>query len=111
MALEDDSYYWFLHPLFEQLQEATGQYIDLYGNAVFDGEGLTALEMMLRDARTMGMSQLESGSVHVGIEVRPVPRELYKDVSKEQFLTLLDQWEAIVKRARAMGGQVVCFGD
>jgi hypothetical protein len=29
ISLDNDGYYWFLHPLFEDLRAATGQYIDL----------------------------------------------------------------------------------
>ena len=53
LGLEDDGYYWFLHPLFERLAGETGQYIDLYGDALFAGPDLLALSRMLSEARRL----------------------------------------------------------
>ena len=40
LAFGDDGYYWFLYPMFESLFAETGQFIDLYGYALFAGADL-----------------------------------------------------------------------
>lgn len=104
LALDDDGYYWFLHPLFEELSGATGQYIDLYGNAAFAGPDLDALGRMLSAARRLIEAQPKSWEVHTGTQV-------YKPVDRAEFLRLLGRWEQVLERARQTGCPVVCFGD
>jgi hypothetical protein len=111
LALNDDGYYWFLHSLFGELHEATGQYIDLYGDAVFTGPGLDALERILSKARRLVAVQPEAWEVHTGTQELPVRREIYKSVERAEFLRLLGVWEQAVARARQTGRAVVCFGD
>jgi hypothetical protein len=72
LALDDDGYYWFLHPLFEELQASTGQYIDLYGDAAFVGANLDALGRILSAARRLVEAQPKSWKVHTGTQMLPV---------------------------------------
>jgi hypothetical protein len=111
LFLEDDGYYWFLHPLFERLAVETGQYIDLYGDGSFAGEKLAALERVLAEARQFVRSQPEAWSVHVGTQVSPERRELYRPVERQAMLALLDRWDVAIERARQLGRPIVCFGD
>src|SRR4051812_32375630 len=89
----DDGYYWFLHPLFEELRVVTGEYIDLYGDAAFIGPDLDALERMLSAARRLVEAQPEFWEVHTGTQVRPVHREVHKPVERAEFLRRLGRWE------------------
>jgi hypothetical protein len=109
--LEDDAPYWFLHPLFERLATQTGQYIDLYGDASFAGEQLTALREMLIEAQRLAESQPDSWQVHVGTQVLPLHQECFKRLDREVLLRLLATWERVVARAEELGRPVVCFGD
>jgi hypothetical protein len=111
LQLDNDGYYWFLHPLFEQLAAETGQYVDLYGDASFNGDALAALEQTLAAARDLVTSQPATWRVHVGTQTMPARKELYKIVEKTRFFELLDQWERIVARAKQSNRPVVCFGD
>jgi hypothetical protein len=129
LFLDDDGYYWFLHPLFGRLQAETGQYIDLYGDASFVGESLAALERLLLEARTLIESQPDTWDVHVGTQILPKGRDLFKvegrkivgnwesvkevfkAVHRDQFLELIARWEKVIARARELGRPVVCFGD
>ncbi len=111
LFLQSDGYYWFLHPLFERLAAETGQHIDLYGDASFAGESLVALERALAEARRLVNSQPEEWSVHVGTQVSPEYRDLYRPVERKAMLALLDRWEIVIERARQLGQPVVCFGD
>ena len=114
VSFDDDDnggYYWFLHPLFERLAQATGQYIDLYGSAEFRGDDLVALDGTLREARQLVLAQPQRWSVHVGTQTAPVRRELFKDVERSTFLALIDGLIDLVTQARTTGRPVVCLGD
>jgi hypothetical protein len=129
LYLEDDGYYWFLHPLFDRLQGETGQYIDLYGDASFDGAALASLERMLAEGRELVESQRDRWQVHVGTQIIPTDKalfkaagskmvgqwerekELYKPVQRSAFLELIARWQRVVDRAKELGRPVVCFGD
>jgi hypothetical protein len=111
LHLDNDGYYWFLHPLFEQLAGETGQYIDLYGDAMFAGRDLDALERTLSAARRLVETHPDSWKVHIGTQVEPTFRELYRSVEHSVFLELLAVWDQAIERARRTGRAVVCFGD
>src|SRR5205807_406471 len=78
LFLEDDGYYWFLHPLFERLRGETEQYIDLYGDASFMDGALLALERSLVEARAVIESQPDAWEVHVGTQIIPTEKDLFK---------------------------------
>jgi hypothetical protein len=107
----DEGYYWFLHPLFERLAAETGQYIDLYGNAMFAGPNLAALGRMLAEARRLVEAQPVSWQVHIGTQFSPTHREVFKAVERAEFLRLLGVWEHAARRAGELGRSVICFGD
>lgn len=109
--INDEAPYWFLYPLFERLWKETGQYIDLYGDASFAGDGLIALKRMLADARTLTEAQPPLWQVHIGTQTAPVRRELYQPVERDALLALIGSWRKIVERAEELGKPVVCFGD
>lgn len=117
LSLESDGYYCFLHPLFERLRAETGQYIDLYGEASFTDEALTALERLLLDARALVAAQPETWEVFTGTQFSNVDgrwqklRDKYDAVCRDRFLELITQWQQITARARELGRPVVCFGD
>jgi hypothetical protein len=64
ITLDDDGYYWFLHPLFERLANDTGEFIDLYGDACFKDKNLNALKSVLSEARSHVRKQRKSWSVY-----------------------------------------------
>jgi hypothetical protein len=103
LELEDDGYYWFLHPLFERLAAETGQYIDLYGNATFFGEDLDSLERTLTAAQELVLSQPEAWEVLTNGRAGTVQRV--------QLLQLLDTWEDAIRAAKEQGRPIICFGD
>src|SRR5437763_214199 len=111
LQLNDDGYYWFLAPLFGRLQSETRQFIDLYGDATFSDSRLAALERMLAEALRLVQAQPATWRVHTGTQISPERKDLYDEVSKDRFLTLLKKWEEIVARAKKIGKPVVCFGD
>jgi hypothetical protein len=118
LFLEDDGYYWYLHPLFEELRAATGQYIYLYGDASFSGPMLTALEEIVSRAQDLVDRQPATWNVCVGQELVPWEKGARKHskprfavVAKDQFLALLNRWQDLIIRAKKSQRSVVCIGD
>lgn len=112
MFLDDDGYYWFLWPLFQELFEETGQFIDLYGNACFESENLARLGQILERAQILVNTQPETWSVSVGIQTHQShSHEVFQQVSKTHFLKLLNQWQSLLRLAEQSGQGIVAFGD
>lgn len=111
VQLTEGAAYCFLHPLFGKLADEMGQYIDLYGDASFAGEGLAALKRTLAEARRLAEAQPDTWQVHIGIQISPVRRELYERLDRAVLLDLLTAWDRVVARAEESGRPVVCFGD
>ena len=63
-SFEDDGYYWFLHPLFEELKQRTGQYTDLYGCAAFSGHTLNELKSSITGATQLAQLQPDTWEVN-----------------------------------------------
>jgi hypothetical protein len=112
IELDDDGCYWFLQPYFAStLCNETGQYIDLYGDAQFEGKNLVALRRLLAEVRAVVLAQPPSWDVHRGTQIKPVYKEVRSPVERERLLSLLDAWERIIDRAEQLKRRVVCFGD
>ena len=110
---DTEGYYWFLEPLFAELYKTTGQYIDLYGGAIFHGEALKALAEMLLTAHEQVSAQPESWEVVTSIQLDSVPgsQEIRKTVHKQGMLALLDKLEAATHRAQSTGCYINFWGD
>ena len=111
VSFDNDGYYWYLHPLFEDLYQRTGQYIDLYGHAVFSGANLSAFAEMLSNAKDRISQQPDTWDVHIGTLTAPERKELYSPVDKYQFLNLIRELDDIASMAAKMDRRVVCIGD
>lgn len=110
-SLDDDGYYWFLHPFFEKLRAETGQYIDLYGIASFQGDERTALARMLAEVRALVEAKPDSWVGYDESKLQPVYEEIPKPVKRLRFLELLTHWQIIVDRALELDRAVLCIGD
>lgn len=111
LPFDSEGYYWFLHPLFVKLYEKTGEYIDLYGDASFEGASLEALRDTLEQGKQMVAAQPETWEVHHGTQTVPVHKELYEPVSRAKFQRFLEEFREIVAKANFVNGRVICFGD
>lgn len=108
---ENAGYYWFLYPLFKDLTKQTGQHIDLYGNAVFGGDTLDALEKTLALAHLLVDAQLDNWEVRTGIRIKPMVQEVYAVIDKQEMNILLAKLEGAVRQAKSTGAYVSFFGD
>ncbi|MCX6367244.1 MAG: hypothetical protein NTX57_11115 [Armatimonadetes bacterium] len=111
LFLDDDGYYWFLHPLFEQLAKETGQYIDLYGTALFEGISIHPLQEVLTQAHQQIENQSGTWRVSIGFQTHPEYKEVFDEVNQATFFEILNQWDSLVKLAQQQSLGIVCWGD
>ena len=111
LNFDNDGYYWFLHPLFDDIRKECGRYIDLYGDATFGPEELFRLEELLTRAYEMLPPGARRWNVHVGRQTRPEEKELFETVSRPTIEKLLSQFRGAVADAKARGWCVKFVGD
>ncbi|MEQ8637148.1 hypothetical protein [Gimesia maris] len=106
--LEDDGYYWFLFPFFQDVWEQTGQMIDLYDNAVFSAIELSVLLAILERASAEAREQPDKWEVCIGWRGDDA---IMSTVTKPELLALLTKLIDLVTEAQSSQCAVVCFGD
>jgi hypothetical protein len=116
ISFDDDGYYWFCYPYFEDLARQTGEMIDLYGGAWFSGAQLEELDrtltLILRKARTMPRQWDVCIGQSLGSQLAPTPSTpVYSTVLREQLLSLLAQLAGLVNEAKRDGIWIACLGD
>jgi len=111
ISFDDDGYYWFLHPRFEELAQRTGKYIDLYGDAKFAVHELLQLRHLLAKAKSSARGKPTKWRVHVGTQTVPVERDLFCDVEKKRLENLLAEFESLLDECERIGGEIHCIGD
>src|SRR5689334_6787844 len=94
VQFEDDGYYWFLHPQWEELAAKTGKYIDLYGDAEFEGDSLRSLLQIVNVAMQRVEKMPNSWDVLTGhrLDRSKKPQKLepvFQLVRKTEFILLL----------------------
>jgi hypothetical protein len=108
VVLEDDGYYWFLHPFFVDLAEATGEHVDLQGDAVFSAVTFDAFEGALVDARDAVLGEDPKWDVRIGTSWSPVRAELRSTVLRDGLLTIVEALGNLISEARRTGADIVC---
>lgn len=111
-SLPADEHYWFMHPWLKEVHKTTGIYLDLYGDAEFhSGKSLGALENALRVALAAAENSAPYWQVHVGTQLRPEKKELYKGVAREEIVQSISTLLAVLQEAKDTDATVVCNGD
>ncbi|MBL8797152.1 MAG: hypothetical protein JNM56_24840 [Planctomycetia bacterium] len=111
LCLEDDGYYWFLHSGFERLGAETGQYIDLYGMASFEGDKRLALAQMLAEVRVLAEVHPEFFRLYVQTQSQALHEGAFKPIERRRLLSLITHWQIVVDRAQELNRAVLCVGD
>ncbi|MBI1346444.1 hypothetical protein GC163_09150 [bacterium] len=106
--LEDDGYYWFLYPYFQDVWEHTGQMIDLYDDAVFGGNEQPVLLALLERAAAEASQQPDEWNVRIGWRGDDA---IVSKVTKPELQALLTRLIDLVTEAQASQCAFVCFGD
>lgn len=113
----DEEYFWYVSPLFEKLSEETGEMIGLYDDAAFGGESLIKLGETVDEAMRLVEDQPTEWQVLIGhgVEVNDqgehIPKEIYSEVSRGRFISLLKSFKDVITRAKQRGEYVVFIGD
>lgn len=108
----EDGAYEFLHSWFLQVRQTTGKYVDLYGDATFEASGgLSMLADVMRTARAKAASQPPSWEVHVGTQVRPERKELYRRIERQHLLLSIDRLVRLLEEAAELDKPLVFQGD
>lgn len=111
ISLNDDGYYWFLHPLFQRLRDESGKYVDLYGDALFTRADYPRLRRLLDEADSMARRQPQAWEVHVGTQLQPGRKEIYRTVERASLLKIIDTLRNMVDVADELDGVLECIGD
>ncbi len=99
--------YFFLYPYFVELQDETGQIIDPQLDADFPKESLSIVLNKLQKARRAAEQSPIKFSVHVGKQIKPVEKDLYEEVSREQLLVVIDLLLKLFQEAAARNCRVI----
>jgi hypothetical protein len=59
----------------------------------------------------MAQRQPPAWEVHVGTQLRPTRKELYRSVEREKLLEILSRFRRMVDLADEFGGVLECTGD
>lgn len=115
-SFDDDGYYWFCHPFFEDLASRTGQMIDLYDGAWFSRSQFDELETTLTQIRdkvfTMPQQWQQCTGHSVGSYLAPTPpMPIYAPVERDNMLALIAQFEQLVEEAKQTQSWIACLGD
>ena len=111
LSLEDDGYYWYLHPLFEKMYDRIGVYIDLYGDAEFEKGNIDHIESLLIEAEKLISEQPNHWNVRTGTQIHPEEKELYRKVWKLEFMNRLYIIKQMVSEVKNNNGKLVFVGD
>ena len=106
VTLDDDGYFWFLHPYFEQ----AGFHLELYGDLMFGTSELERVKKVLERAAEALESKPATFHVSIGKTVEPV-EEVVSTVTKADFRDLLARLRRVIEEAERLGGYVECTGD
>jgi hypothetical protein len=111
ISFDDDGYFWFLYPIFQEIYTKTGEMIDLYEVTIFKGDNLLLLQEAIEKGLNLVENQPLEWDVHIGTQYYPIQQELYSTVVKQDFLNLLHTFQKLVRRAINNGETLICYGD
>jgi hypothetical protein len=111
LVLDDDGYYWFLHPLFERLRDESGKYLDLYGDVLFTRDDFPRLRRVLDQAEVLAAQQPPTWKVNVGTQLEPTRKERFQLVHRAKLTQLIANFRQLVDTADQLGGYLEATGD
>ena len=105
--------YWYLwSTLIKEIRNETGQLIDLYDDAEFSGDNLNKVErLIIKQIQELKDEKEEKWEIHIGTEFGHIKKEIYKTLVKEELISKLEKFLAIIQQAKENNEKVICIGD
>jgi hypothetical protein len=105
--------YWYLWPtMIKEIQNKTGELIDLYDDAEFSGDNLEKVaEIVLNQLEKLKQKKDKEWEVHTGAELQPIKKEIYRTLIKKDLEDKLQRLLIIVQQAKQDNEKVICIGD
>ena len=116
IAFDDDGYYWFCFPFFEELQKRTGEMIDLYNGAWFTGGNLAELKTTLARIAEAARAMPPEWDIVIGHSIGSYlaptpPTPMSERIEREALLSLIRRFDALVDEAIREQKWIACLGD
>jgi len=115
VQFQDDGYFWFLYDAFKDVSKRTGEQVDLYSDATFQGEHLLEFQSVIRDWRRRIESGVDRWTVTTGHVLdargRATGETLKVEVEKDKLLRLVDELVSAAEAAHQARGRRVFVGD
>jgi hypothetical protein len=111
LSFDDDGYYWYLYPFFEELRKRTGINIDLYGDAMFNRGNLNQLETVITKVCDRLKNEPDTWSVSSGMQTHPVKRVLFSKVTKKEFESKLKLLSEMIDTVKSSDAILTFCGD
>lgn len=104
--------FWFLQSFFEKLGVKTSETIDLYDDCCFEGDKLIRLkEELIKEINRIKNDSNKEWNVHVGTQVHPIKKEIFKPVIKKDIIIKLEKWLNITDLAIDNNEKLIGLGD
>jgi hypothetical protein len=110
LSFDDNGYYWYMYPFFEEIGKSHGLMIDLYGDAKFFGGNLNILEEQIVKISESIENQPKEWKVKIGEEY-PGKKELFDLVNKKQFEKLIQKILHSISIAKKEDKYLIFIGD
>ena len=114
----EENFYWYLHPMFEQINAHTGRYIDLHGKCIFPVESLSVLQKYIFEKKHTIRQLKPSALVFISGEIivktkngRTIRKDNIVEVDKINLLNFLTQINNLIDIARQNSCELHFIGD
>lgn len=113
VAFEDAADYWYLYDtMITEIRNETGQMLDLYADCKFSDHHLQTLARIITKHLTLLKQKKEkSWPVHTGTQLKPVQKEIYKPLIKNELEAKLTKFLLITNLAIEKNEMLIGRGD
>ena len=113
VSFGDNADYWYLWSgMIKEIENETGELIDLYADAEFAGENLKKLESVIAKTISQLESKIESEwNVHVGTEFGIEKKELFQALNKKELIKKLKTLIMMIEVAGKTNDTIISIGD
>ncbi|UUC45187.1 hypothetical protein [Flavobacterium cerinum] len=105
--------YWYLWPtMIKEINNKTGELIDLYQDAEFSGSHLTIFKTTVaKHLAVINSKKEKSWEVYIGTQMHPVKQDIYKTLVKKEIAEKLEKLLQMIDLAIKSEEKIICIGD